>query len=145
MASADEIPEGFQPFAEAGGFLSQVGPLFERRSPNGFQLGLRVDGRHTNLHGFCHGGLLASLADVGLARALAHSRTPRPGLVTVNLTLNFLLPARQGEWIEMTAEIDRIGLQLGYASGVVRANGTPVLRAAGVFQILRDHPEQAEG
>jgi uncharacterized protein (TIGR00369 family) len=139
-AVADDIPEGFQPFAQMSGYVGLVGPLYERRSSGGYQVGMRIDGRHTNMHGVCHGGVLASLADVGLARVVGMSRTPRLQLVTVSLTLNYLLPAHPGDWAEVTAEIDRLGLQLGYANGVVSANGTPVLRASGVFQLLRDRP-----
>lgn len=142
MALGDGVPPGFRAFQQVSGFVGLVGPLYERRAAEGYQVGMRVDGRHANMQGFCHGGVLASLADIGLARVVALSRTPRLQLVTVSLTLNYLLPARPGDWIEVTAEIDRIGLQLGYANGVVSANGTPVLRASGVFQLLRDRPPQ---
>lgn len=140
MAVEDGVPPGFRAFQQVSGYVGHVGPLYERRAAEGYQVGLHIDGRHTNVQGFCHGGVLASLADIGLARVVALSRTPRLQLVTVSLTLNYLLPARPGDWVEVTAGIDRIGLQLGYASGIVAANGTPLLRASGVFQILRDRP-----
>jgi uncharacterized protein (TIGR00369 family) len=138
--ATDGIPEGFRPVALISGYIGLVGPVYERRGADGYQVGLRIEDRHTNLGGFCHGGLLASLADVGLARVVAQSRTPRLSVVTVSLTVNYLLPARPGDWVDVVGQLDRAGLQLGYASGVVRANGTPVLRASGVFQILRDRP-----
>jgi acyl-coenzyme A thioesterase 13 len=142
MAASTKIPEGFQPSQRSSAYLDLVGPLFEK--PDGeYRIGLAVDDRHVNARGFCHGALLAMLADIALGRALAMSQTPRLNLVTTNLNLNYLAAAKLGDWLEASAKIDRIGKRVAHSSGYVLANGKPVLQATAVFQVLEGSSEPA--
>jgi acyl-coenzyme A thioesterase 13 len=130
------VPEGFKPSARSSNFLETVGPLYEREREGDYRIGLFVDERHVNNRGLCHGALMALLADVHLGRLCAHSATPRLNVVTSNLTLAFLSTARQGAWLEAAGQIDRIGKALAHSSGMVMADGVPVLRATGTFAVV---------
>jgi len=134
------VPDGFQPSGRTSAYLDLVGPIFEKVEGD-YRIGLFVDERHVNARGFCHGALLAMLADIELGRVLARSETPRLNLVTVNLGLSYLASAELGEWLEAAGQIDRLGKRLAYSSGFVSANGKPVLRAVGVFQVIGAGPQ----
>ncbi|MEI9982015.1 MAG: PaaI family thioesterase [Aliidongia sp.] len=139
----DAIPEGFVRAMRSSAYTSLAGPLYERRVDGDYRIGLRVDERHTNRRGFCHGALIALFADVELGRVIGYSRTPRLETVTVNLDLSYMAPARLGDWLEATGRIDRIGKRTAYSSGLILANGVAVARAAGVFHLIGDTPRTA--
>ena len=59
-----DIPEGFRPADIGGPFMVHNGPLYAKWSGERVLLGFRVEPRHTNPLGVCHGGMLASSASV---------------------------------------------------------------------------------
>jgi uncharacterized protein (TIGR00369 family) len=136
--SADQVPPpaGFAVSKRSSNLLDLLGPLYESGTGPEYRVGLRVDERHINNKGFCHGAVLAMIADVFLGRLIAVSQQPVPGFVTVNLGLTYLTPARQGDWLEAAGHVDKVGKNLAHSSGTVSANGIPVLRATGTFQMI---------
>lgn len=136
MPDEPPVPSGFTRSRRTGRLVDLLGPLFESETGAEYRVGLRVDDRHINAKGFCHGAVLALLADVHLGRLCAMSTEPRLALVTVGLTLNYLSPARRGDWLEARGQVDRVGRQLAHSSGLVLAEGKPALRATGTFQIV---------
>lgn len=136
MASDAPIPEGFAASERSSGYLDLVGPIYEAAGAEGYRIGLRIDERHVNARGFCHGGLLGLLADVHLGRLIALSQSPPLRLVTVNLGQTFLRVASLGQWLECVGSADHIGRRLATAQGIVKADGSPVLRAVATFQVV---------
>jgi len=53
---------------------------------------------------------------------------------TINLTCDYLSPAKLGAWVEGRAEPVRITKGLIFAQGVATADGEPCLRSNGVFK-----------
>lgn len=138
------VPDGFTPSRRSSNLLDLLGPLFERDGEGGYRIGLRVDARHSNAKGFCHGAVLALLADVHLGRLCGRGMQPPQRLVTSGLALSYLSPARLGDWLEAVGEVDRLGRTLAHASGLVLANGKPALRAIGTFQIVTGGPGEPD-
>ena len=64
------------------------------------------------------------------------SAEPPLGLVTTSLTLNYLSATKIGDWLEATGQVDRVGRTLAHSTGVILADGKPVLRACGTFQVV---------
>ncbi|EVT83039.1 hypothetical protein Z046_31145 [Pseudomonas aeruginosa VRFPA09] len=77
---------------------------------------LRIDEKHCNHGGTAHGGLLSTLADVGLGYAMAFSREPPQPMVTVGLRLDFCGVARVGDWLEVHTRVDKLGQRMAFAS-----------------------------
>ena len=136
MLPKQPVPKGFTRSRRTSNLLDLVGPVFERGSGADYRVGLRVDDRHINAKGFCHGALLALLADVHLGRLCAMSTAPPLALVTVSLALHYLTAARLGGWLEAQGQVDRVGRALAHSSGLVLVDGKPALRATGAFQIV---------
>jgi uncharacterized protein (TIGR00369 family) len=135
-------PEGFEPVALASDFIKMAGPMLGRRGGGRIDLGFRVEQRHCNLWGNCHGGWLSTLADVQLAIACkAHFNHVRPDaakpplLATVNMTIDFLDPAPLGSWVEGNAEVLRFGHRTAFAQMTATADGILCLRASGTFKL----------
>ncbi|HLN08624.1 MAG TPA: PaaI family thioesterase [Xanthobacteraceae bacterium] len=131
-----EVPPEFSRSRRSSGYLDLIGPIQEAGEGADYRLGLRVDARHVNSRGLCHGGVLAALADVHLGRMVALSASPPLPLVTIHLDLDYLAPAKLGAWLEASGRVDRMGRTLAHASGVITADGAPVLRCAAVFQVV---------
>jgi uncharacterized protein (TIGR00369 family) len=130
------IPTGFVPLNLVMGFLDANGPLYARWADQRLTLGFRVEPRHCNPGQVCHGGMLATFADMLLPiAARLQSDTEMGFLPTVNLTCDFLAPAHLGAWIEGQAEIVTATRNLLFAQGRATADGTHCLRANGIFKI----------
>lgn len=129
---------GWQALPQVGPFLGLIGPvLWQPQAPAGlFRFGLGLDERHLNIVGIAHGGLLATFADCALGMAIAMDRRQRGragGMVTANLTLDYLAPGRVGDWVEADVTLLRSGQRLAFAQAMLRVGEAPVLRASAVF------------
>jgi len=62
--ASPNVPEGFHPRSFGDGFIGVNGPLYVRRAGSQFQLGFRVERRHCNMMGICHGGMMATFCDM---------------------------------------------------------------------------------
>ena len=133
-----KLPPGFSHSDHSSPFMDLLGPLHDSGDGENYRLGMMVEAQHTNRIGLCHGAVLAALADVHLLRMIALTRTPRLTLVTTHLALDFLSAAPQGAWLEASGRIDRLGRTMCHSSGMIHADGKPVVRATGVFQIVKD-------
>lgn len=132
----EEIPTGFAPLGIRMGFLESIGPLYLRWMGEKATLGFRVGLRHCNPGNVCHGGMLATFADMLLPiAARLQSATEMGFLPTINLTCDFLTPAPLGSWVEGHAEAVTVTRNLLFAQGFATANANPCLRANGIFKI----------
>ena len=89
-----------------------------------------------NPKGDVHGGALAALCDVAMARAVRSANLDLWGLSTVSLTINYLEPA-DGD-VVARGRVIKDGGSLAFAEvEVASASGAIVLRASGVFRKIR--------
>jgi len=134
--TADPIPPGFVPISRTGPFLDLFGPVYTKDEGSSTIVAVRVGDKHLNTLGIAHGGMLVTLADsalgINLSRALD---VPRP-MVTVNLSTDFLQPARRGDWLEAHVQVQRVGVHLAFASCHLKVGDRLILRASGVFAII---------
>ncbi|MDQ6681259.1 MAG: PaaI family thioesterase [Pseudomonadota bacterium] len=120
-----------------GGFIAVNGPLYLRHEGDLVQVGFRVEGRHTNPLGNCHGGMLATFCDMLLPLSI-HRKSSEVGLrflPTINLQLDYLAPCPLGAWVEGEAQVLRVTRSLVFAQGLVTADGTTAVRMSGIFKI----------
>jgi len=126
------VPGGFAPFEEGGPFIDLVGPVYFRGEAAERVFGLLVDERHRNTAGKAHGGLLASLVDFSIGRAVAAADSAG---VTASLTTDYLKAVEVGDWVEAHAEVEKAGATLAFADCSLTVEGREVVRARAVFAV----------
>jgi len=129
-----EVPAGFEPPRRTSPFLDLIGPVYTRTTERGVLLGLRARPEHLNTRGFVHGAILAAMLDVVCARNCA-ALTEHLSVVTVSLTVDYVAAARDGDWLEASAAVTRVGRRLAFADGRVDAAGKHVAKASAVFAV----------
>jgi uncharacterized protein (TIGR00369 family) len=136
MSPDSPVPEGFRPAAIHGDFVIFNGPLFGRVVDGRLQLGFRVEQRHTNPLGICHGGMLATFVDMLVPCAAMY--TPgreRRFLPTISLQIDYLGSAKLGAWVQGEAQILRTTRNLVFGQGLVSADDAPCVRMSGIFKL----------
>lgn len=136
LASAD-VPAGFAPVAVGGHFIVANGPIFMRHDGDRVQFGFRVEPRHANTMGICHGGMMATFCDMVLP-LMAHWRVREISqrfLPTVSLQIDYLAPSPLGAWVQGEADVLRTTRTMVFAQGLVTADGVPVARTSGIMKI----------
>ena len=128
-----EVPEGFVRFQNQGPFLEHVGPIHVRDDSGELVLGLRAEDRHANHRGSIQGGLLSTFVDFALGRAIEADADDDKDRATVSLTVDFLKPARPGDWIESHTRVDRVGGTLSFADCSLTVDGSEIVRARAVW------------
>ena len=122
----------FAPVDDPGPFLAHIGPVLA----DGDVLALRVAAHHLNSSGVAQGGLLATLVDFALGRAIRASAESRA--VTVSLTTDFLGAAREGDLVEARTEVERLGGTLAFADCSLTVDGNEIVRGRAVFAVLSE-------
>ena len=128
-----DVPAGFAPFEPQGPFLEHIGPIQVRDGENGQVFGLRAEERHTNHRGTIQGGLLSTFADFALGRAIEAGAEDGKDRATVSLTVDFLKPAKPGDWIQAHTRVDRVGSTLSFADCSLTVDGKEIVRARAVW------------
>jgi acyl-coenzyme A thioesterase 13 len=129
-----EVPEGFEPLPPSP-FSERVGPLYVSYRDPVPVIGVRIEGHHANRAGRAHGGLLMTVADIALSRAVRAEVPKGATFATADLHLAFLEGVAQGTWIEAVPSIDRIGRGLIHGSCVLKAGEEPVARVLATFAV----------
>ena len=150
MSALTEIPEGFEldQRIQPHTFGGLVGPFYSKRQGNDLSLGLRIEARHCNSRGTCHGGLLATLADIALGYACAlagNAEGAKGNFVTVDLSLQYLASTQVGEWVQSEVTVLGSGSRTRSATGHLVANGRPVVRISANFRMTRPPTPEPEG
>jgi len=128
-------PAGFHPFEPQRFFYGAVGPMFSRYMGGRVAFGFRVLEKHVNAAGICHGGMLFTVMDIQLGVG-ANVDTGLEGfVVTVNMTTDFLAPARLGQWVEASSSVVKQTRSLVFGEGRLSADGEVILRANAVLKV----------
>ncbi len=136
-APEPDIPEGFKPRRFGDGFIAVNGPVYVKKLERGILLGFRVEARHCNPMGICHGGMISTFCDM-LLPISAHYLSDDLGrrfLPTINLQVDFLAPSPKGAWVQGEAQLLRATRSMVFMQGLVTADGQSVARVSGIFKI----------
>ena len=118
-----------------GHFADVNGPLYRKIEEGRLTIAFRVEPRHCNPFGNCHGGMLMTFADMVLGMGSNFAEKLNRFLPTVNLTGDFLAPAPLGSWVEAQAEVLRVTRNLVFSQCMITADGAPALRASGIMKL----------
>ncbi len=130
-------PTGFQRHDRKSAVTDPWEPLYSRKAERAVILGLRAGPAHINSRGFVHGGLIGALADNAMGLSCAWASGHGGGFVTVNLNVDFLSLAFEGQWLEFDTVFVKPGRTLAFAQAFVTADGHPCARANAVFKVMK--------
>ena len=144
-------PEGYEPLPVLTPVDAAMGPWFMRVNVDGTRtVGFRVHEKNCNANGVCHGGIIATFADM-LVRVFQEGCADGKGvgrMATINLDIDYLSPGWPGAWIEATPEVvQRTGKML-FTQALIRDGDTPVARCMAIYRLLGDRrpaPRHAAG
>lgn len=138
MTETLPIPAGYVLSPPDAGFLSIVGPLYERPTGDGlFVLALRAGKAHQNRYGVVHGGMLSTLADVAIGVNLARAGKGTVTQLTLNLSIDFIDAAHTGDWIEAHVRLTKTGGRVCFGDCELRVGDRIVTRAHATFYVAR--------
>ena len=136
-AQAAVAPEGYVMEPWQRGFGRTIGPLYIRQDPDGgYTTGFRVEAHHANGLNNCHGGMLASIADMAWGRMI--SNIYGMGWVTVRMTTDFLSGAQMGDWVEGTSELLNEQDGLFTVRGRIWCDDRTLMTGTAVYKGLRE-------
>lgn len=135
LIAESDPPPGFHPFETERYFYNSVGPMFLRYMGGKVSFGFRVLERHVNAAKICHGGMLFTVMDIQLGLSANVDTGVRGFSVTVNMTSDFVAPARLGQWVEGSNSLVKQTRSLIFNEGRMTADGETVLRANAVLKI----------
>lgn len=133
-AAGDDPPEGFAFLptqVEADHF---AGPYYTCRRDGRIHMGFRVKPRHLNPNNVCHGGMIATFADMLTATTAGEPDVPDL-VATISLTIDYIGPTPIGAWVESTPEILHTTARMMFMKAVITADGAPVARCNAIFRI----------
>ena len=133
----NNIPKGFKPRHFGEGFIDTIGPLYTRLNDGKLQAGFLVEPRHTNPMGICHGGMLATFADM-LCPISAHVHCEAAKgrfLPTISLQIDYMASAKLGAWVQGEAQVLRVTRTMIFMQGLISSGDITIARVSGIFKL----------
>ena len=129
------IPEGFRALnLPKNPFIEANGPLYGRLDGAAFVMGFLCETKHCNPMMACHGGMIATLADMLLLLGTNIQTGLGEFLLTVSLDIDFIGPVREGDWLEGRAEVLRAGKSVIFTEGRMTVGGATVARVNAILK-----------
>lgn len=126
-ACADAPRPGFVALETPGVFPGRAGRYYVRdRDGPCPTVATRIRLDQSNSEGFAHGGFLLTFADFATTIIVRG--------ITLNLSADFLRPARIGDWIEARIVTRKRSAELIFADAVATCDGRDILRVSGLFK-----------
>ena len=123
---------------ETSGFLSLVGPLWQRLVDGEHEYAIEAQDKHHNRRGLVQGGLLMTFADRSCGMT-ARYVSGRPTLATVQMDTHFVDSGKIGEILISKPRVVRATRSLIFLTTEVTAANRCIAMASGVFKILKNN------
>jgi acyl-coenzyme A thioesterase PaaI-like protein len=133
----DKLKASGWTMVETSGFLSLVGPLWERVVNGDHEYAIVAQDKHHNRRGLIQGGVLMTLADRS-SGMIARLVSGRPTLATVQMDVHFIDSGRIGELLIAKPRVIRATRSLIFTTAEVTSAGRCIVIASGVFKILKN-------
>lgn len=132
------LPEGFGPILRSSPVLDALGGFHSKGAGTALEIGLLVGERHCNSRGTVHGGVLATLADIGMGYLMVFGHEPPRRMTTASLNIDYTGSAKVGDWIDVRMDVPKIGRQIAFANARLLVGDKQVARASAVFAVVPD-------
>ncbi|MBM7061864.1 PaaI family thioesterase [Pseudomonas sp. UL073] len=130
-----EVPAGFEPLRRpnsgTAGFVQNCQGVYINLATG--MVAARILPEHLNPLNIAHGGFLATLADTAFGAYIRINGKLELPPATVELSIDYISPARPGQWIEAHVELHKLGRTLCNASLSLFDGERLVARAKGTF------------
>ncbi len=130
-------PTGFVEFPIDYGFPALIGPLYIKPGDPQAVFGFRVEEKHLNPAGICHGGMMMSVADMAVGFAALAATDLKIFPPSINNTFDFLAPAMPDNWLETRVTFINPTRSMAFADGIIHCNEKPILRFNGICKFPR--------
>ena len=139
----DDPPEGFLRIDfdrdRPKTFNTHIGNLYVRKGETGtrdhFVMGLRVHPHMCNPAAGLHGGMMMTMADLVGSMGGTTIIGIRKFVPTINMTFDFVAPAKVGDWVEGRCEVVRATRTLLFSNIYLTVGDDKILRASGIYKI----------
>ncbi len=136
--AAEKLKASGWTIVETSGFISLVGPLWQRVVNDVHEYAVIAQDKHHNRRGLVQGGLLMTFADRSSGMT-ARFVSGRPTLATIQMDTHFVDSARIGEVLISKPRVIRATRSLIFTTTEVTAGNRCVATASGVFKVLKDN------
>lgn len=124
------VPAGYVRHDLPGGFCRIFGPLYLDKQ-NG-RMAFRVDEQHLNPVDGLHGGALAAFVDAHIA--LFYPDNEAIHCPTINLNIDYLQPAKMGDWVEADVSLVRTTRRLVFTQSLIRVDDSVIGRVTALYR-----------
>src|SRR5246127_5727494 len=122
---------------ETTGFLTLIGPLWQRVVDNVHEYALATEDKHHNRRGLVQGGVLMTFADRTCGMTARYA-SGKPKLATVQLDTHFVEAGKIGEILVSKPRVVRSTRSLIFITTEVTVDRRCIAMASGVFKILKN-------
>ena len=134
--AADKLKSDGWKIADTTGFLTLIGPLWERLKDGALELALITEDKHHNRRGLVQGGVIMPFADRPCGMT-ARYVSGKPTLATVQLDTHFVEAGKIGEVLVSKPHVVRSTRSLIFITTEVTVDKRCIAMASGVFKILK--------
>jgi acyl-coenzyme A thioesterase PaaI-like protein len=135
--AAEKLKASGWTIVETSGFISLVGPLWQRIANGEHEYAIVAQDKHHNRRGLVQGGLLMTFADRTCGMT-ARYVSGRPTLATVQMDTHFVEAGKIGEILISKPRVVRSTRSLIFVSTEVTVDKRCIAMANGVFKILKN-------
>ncbi len=128
-------PAGYREVAIPGPFLVNNGPLYGEIEGDTLRIGLRIEERHCNSAGVCHGGLAMMLADLQTSAGTMFRTGNFQFMPTIHFSCDLVAAVRLGDWLYGETNVIRQTRNLSFAECLLYVDDSPVMRASDISKI----------
>jgi len=136
--AAEKLKASGWTVVKTSGFISLVGPLWQRVVNDEHEYAIIAEDKHHNRRGLVQGGLLMTFADRSSGMT-ARYVSGRPTLATVQMDTFFIDSAKIGEVLIAKPRVIRATRSLIFTATEITAGNRCIATASGVFKILKDN------
>jgi uncharacterized protein (TIGR00369 family) len=146
-AEADRNPAPATPLDTVGRmpFLELLGVRILEAARGRGRLEVVVRAEHLRDVGILHGGMTATLLDSVMGMSAASVAPAGHYVVTVQLNMNFIRPAWEGEHLVATGEVTHSGRQTAVAHGEIRTAGGILVSSGSATFLSVPHKDPSAG
>lgn len=135
--TAEDLKRSGWSVVEATGFISHIGPLWQRTVDGTYEYALLTEDKHHNRRGVVQGGVVMTIADRTCGMT-ARYVTGQPAMVTVQFDTQFIDAAKIGEPMISRPRVVRATRSLIFMQTEISAAERIIATASGVFRIFNE-------